>query len=230
VIERRSFLGALASSLAAPFAANGQPTDKIWRLGFLGSTPAGVSPESDRLLEAFLYELRHNGFVEGKNLILERRALENRHDRAPAIVAELIGLRVDVLVIVSNFAARAAQQATTTIPIVMPYAIDPVAGGLVYSLARPGRNVTGMTVFADDMDPKRLELLKTVAPKAVRVAVVQAAQPGRIDASQVDDLNAKLEAAARYLGISLVRVTFEDAATTSRKRPSRSHASVPMRC
>jgi len=206
VIERRLFVGALASSfLAAPFATNGQPTDKIWRLGYLGMVPAGASPETDRLIEAFLHELRQNGFVEGKNLILERRAIESRYDRIPALVAELIGLRVDVLVIVSNVAARAAKEATTT-PIVMPNMTDPVAGGLIYSLARPGGNVTGVTAFDDDLNPKRLELLKAVAPKAVRVAFVLGHQPSRIDASQVDELNKNLETAARSLGISLVRV------------------------
>ena len=107
MIDRRRFIGALASGvIAASFAADAQPTEKVWRIGNLGRSPAGTSPESERVLAAFMQGLRDNGFVEGKNIVLERRAMGSQVDPAPALVAELIGLRVDVLVILSTAAVR----------------------------------------------------------------------------------------------------------------------------
>ena len=99
MIDRRRFISALASGvMAAPFAAGAQPTDKVWRIGYLGNLPAGASPESDRIFAAFVQGLRDSGFVEGTNMVLERRAMAGQMDRAPALITELIRLRVDVLV------------------------------------------------------------------------------------------------------------------------------------
>jgi putative ABC transport system substrate-binding protein len=207
MIARRSFGGALAGSiLAAPFVADAQTNEKFWRIGYLGTVPAGVSPESDRVFAAFIQGLADSGFVEGKNFALERRAMEGRVDRAPPLVAELIRLRVDILVIATVAAARAAKEATTSMPIVMLHGTDPVASGLVASLARPGGNITGVTDFNDDLNPKRLELLKVAAPKAVRIAFIQPDYTGRFDAAQLDALNRDYDVAARALGVSLRRV------------------------
>ena len=139
-------------------------------------------------------------------MVFERRATEGRADRAPALIAELIRLRVDVLVVVGTPVARAAKEATTTIPIVMANASDPVASGLVASLARPGGDITGMTDFEDDLYPKRLELLKAAAPRIGRVAFVQEDYTRRLDAAKLIAMNKEQEAAAQSLGISLLRV------------------------
>jgi len=221
VISRRSFIGTLASGVsAAPFAADAQPAQKVWRIGYLGNLPAGSSPESDRIFAAFIRGLRDSGLVEGTNIVLERRAMAGRMDRAPALIAELIGLRVDILVVVSPAAARAAKEATATIPIVVTLGTDPVASGLVASLARPGDNITGLTDFNDDLNPKRLEFLKAAAPKAVRVAFIEPDYAGRFDVAQLDARNKEYDTAARGLGLRLLRVPLKtaqgfEAATTA---------------
>jgi putative ABC transport system substrate-binding protein len=162
VIDRRRLINGFAfSALGAPLtAARAHAPDKVWRIGYIGIASAGTSPQSDRLLEVFVQALRESGFVEGKNLILERRATEGRTDRSPALVAELIGLPVDVLVLLDIPGVLRAAKETATIPIVMLNASDPVASGLVTSLARPGGNITGLTDFNEDLYPKRLELLQ----------------------------------------------------------------------
>jgi putative ABC transport system substrate-binding protein len=220
VTSRRRILivGALAGST---LAAGAQPADKVWRIGYLGTAPAGTSPESDRLGAAFMQGLRDSGYVEGRNIAVVRRATEGRVERAPALIAELIGLRVDVLLVTSTAAARVAKKATTTTPIVVALlASDAVAGGLVASLARPGTNITGLTVFDEDLGPKRLEWLKTVAPRALRVALIEPDSTGIRDAVQADALNTEYEAAARRLGVSLLKVPLKaasdfDAATAA---------------
>ncbi len=211
MIDRRLVIGVLVGSvLAAPFFADAQPTEKVWRIGYLGTVPAGASPESDRIFAAFIQGLGDSGFVEGKNFTLERRAMEGRVDRAPPLVAELIRLRVDVLVVATVAAARAALEATTSTPIVMLHGTDPVASGLVASLARPGGNVTGVTDFNDDLNPKRLELLKIAAPKVVRVAFIQPDYTGRFDPAQLEALKQGYDVAARALGVSLRRVPLKN--------------------
>ncbi len=208
--DRRIVVAALASSVAAAhFAAGAQMTEKVWKVGYIGLAPTGASSEGERLVTAFLQVLTDNGFVEGKNLVFERRATEGRDvERAPALVAELIGLRVDVLVTLTTVVTRAAKEATTTIPIVMTVVSDPVISGFAVSLSRPGGNITGMTDFDNDLTSKRLELLKAVAPKAVRVAYMNDDLGMRFSAAQADALNKEHDAAARALGISLLRVSF----------------------
>ena len=185
--DRRIVVAALASSVAAAhFAAGAQMTEKVWKVGYISLAPTGASSEGERLVTAFLQVLTDNGFVEGKNLVFERRATEGRDvERAPALVAELIGLRVDVLVTLTTVVTRAAKEATTTIPIVMTVVSDPVISGFAVSLSRPGGNITGMTDFDNDLTSKRLELLKAVAPKTVRVAYMN------------DDLGRRFSAACR---------------------------------
>lgn len=205
MIDRRTLIGALAgSSVAESFAAGVQPVQKSWRIGYIGVTPRGASQEGERLLEVFVRSLRESGFVEGKNMLLERRAAEGRADRAAALADELVRLRVDVLVAVGPVPIRAAKEATATIPIVMLNASDPVAGGLVASLARPGGNITGLTDFDDDLYPKRFELLKAAAPGISRLAFVE--NTTLLDPATAGAIAKQYDAAAQALGLSLVRI------------------------
>jgi putative ABC transport system substrate-binding protein len=145
-----------------------QQTRKVHRIGFLS---AGSESSMSARTEAFLQGLQTLGYVEGKNILIEYRAAEGKYDRLPDLVAELIRLKVDVIVATSTLAARPAKAATKTIPIVV-LSGDPVGTGLVVSLARPGGNVTGVTNLSPDLSTKRLELLKEVAPGVVRIGVL----------------------------------------------------------
>jgi ABC-type uncharacterized transport system substrate-binding protein len=156
------------SLLGVPLAADAQPSAKVARIGYL----LGTTQEQEPLLEAFLEAMRALGYVEGRNLVMEYRAAEGQYERLPALAAELVRLPVDVLLAVTTPAALAAKQATTTIPIVMLGVGDPVASGLVASLARPGGNVTGVTSLQHELTGKRLELLKAVLPTVSRVAIL----------------------------------------------------------
>lgn len=176
--------------LAAPLAAEAQQAGKLTRVGFLrwGSAAAGEA-------EAFRQSLRDLGYVEGKNIAIEFRDAEGRNERLPDLVAELIRIRVDVIVAFTTPATRAVQQATSTIPIVTVSA-DPVGTGLVASLARPGGNTTGVSIVGPEADAKALGLLKETVPGLRRVAFVwdpsNAALVRRFQAA---------EAAARTLGL-----------------------------
>jgi len=153
----------------APHAAVGQQAGKIARIGYLAGNLAGYP----HLREAFLQGLRDLGYAEGRNLVIEYRSAEGKYEQLPALAAELVALKVDVIVTAGGTApALAAKQATTTIPIVMAGVGDAVAAGLVSSLARPGGNVTGVTDLEPELAAKRLELLKEAIPRAGRVAVL----------------------------------------------------------
>jgi putative ABC transport system substrate-binding protein len=144
-----------------------QPT-KIPRIGYLG----GISPSSNPArIERFRQGLRELGYIEGKNIVIEWRHHEGKLDRLPALAAELVRLKVDIIVTAGAPATRAAKEATVTIPIVMMQVGDPVASGFVASLARPGGNITGLSSLAPELSGKRLELLKETVPKLSRVAV-----------------------------------------------------------
>ena len=137
------------------------------RIGFLGSTSAaGLASR----LEAFRVGLRDLGYIEGKNLVIEFRWAEGKYDRLPELAAELVRLNVDLIVTAATPGVRAAKQATTTIPIVMASVGDPVASGLVASLARPGGNITGSTFFQPELMAKRIELFKEAMPRITQVA------------------------------------------------------------
>src|SRR3990172_2641395 len=157
------------SILAAPFAAHAQQPAKVPRVGYLSVLSFTDNPHD---LEAFRQGLRELGYVEGQNIAIEYRFGEGRPERLPALAAELVRLKVDVIVTAAPAAPEAAQQATNTIPIVFAAAGDPVAVGLVASVARPGGNITGLSSMASVVG-KQLELLKEVAPKVSRVAVLQ---------------------------------------------------------
>ena len=159
----------ILSLLTAPLTSNAQQAAKVPRLGLLipGSSPAFVSR-----IETFRHGLRDLGYVEGRNITMEYRFADGQADRLPALVAELIRLKVDILVVDGTTAIRPAQHATTTIPIVMAISGDPVGEGLVASLARPGGNITGLSSRAPELSGKRLEILKEAVPDLSRVAAL----------------------------------------------------------
>jgi putative tryptophan/tyrosine transport system substrate-binding protein len=184
--------------LAAPVGmATAQPPQKVPRVGYL-SPFSPSDPVRQRRLEAFRQGLRELGYVDGQNIAIESRWAEAQYERYPALVADLVRLKVDVIVAISGAATRAAQQATRTIPIVMLHVNDPVGSGLVASLARPGGNVTGLTIMDPDLVGKQLQLLTEVVPKVSRVALLR--HPDNpASAAQLREA----EAAARVLGVRL---------------------------
>jgi putative ABC transport system substrate-binding protein len=197
-MDRRTFLaGTGVVLLAAPLAAEAQQAAKIARIGYLS-----INAVTGRhLTEAFRQALRDLGYVEGGNVVMEYRDAEGRAERLPALAAELLALKVDVIVAPSTPAALAAKQATSTLPIVFIGASVPVTDGLVTSLARPGGNVTGLSVLASELVGKRLELLKQAVPGVSRVAVLW--QPGGQGERTDKDLVKEAEVAARALGVRL---------------------------
>ncbi len=166
---RRHFVILALGALAVPLAAIAQQAGKVWRVGFLG---AGSASSWKSRIDALREGLRDHGYVEGKNLVIDFRWADEYYDRLPALAAELIRLKVDVLLTHGTPGSRAAKQATTTIPIVMVLVGDPVSTGLVASLARPGGNLTGSTFFSHELAAKRIELLKEVLPRIRRMAVL----------------------------------------------------------
>ena len=144
-------------------AANESP-----RIGYLSPTSPSVSPTR---IEAFRQGLRELGYVEGKNIVIEYRYAEGKFDRLPALAAELVRLKVDLIVTTGPTVTHAAKEATTKVPIVMATDTDPVGNGFVASLARPGSNITGLSALAPELSGKQLELLKEIIPKLSRVAV-----------------------------------------------------------
>jgi putative tryptophan/tyrosine transport system substrate-binding protein len=159
----------VALALALFRVAEAQQTKKVPRIGYVSESGDANNPGAT--FEVFRRGLRDIGYIEEKNILVEPRYAEGKTERVPRLVAELVQLKVDVLVVVSTPAVRAAKQATKTIPIVMVTTVDPVTAGLIDSLARPGGNVTGLTLLTSDLNGKRLELLKEIAPKILRVVV-----------------------------------------------------------
>jgi putative tryptophan/tyrosine transport system substrate-binding protein len=199
VMERRTFL-ALVSLLAAPLAAEAQPADRIARIGYL--TTADIATAPYHLREAFLQGLRDLGYVEGRNLVVEYRLAEGKVERFPALAAELVALKVDVIVAPGTPQALAAKQATRTVPIVLASgASDPVTSGLVTSLARPGGNVTGLTGLGPELVGKCLEQLTQAFPGVTRIAVLW--QPGAVGERTEKDMLKGAEVAGRALGVRL---------------------------
>ncbi|MFI5373189.1 MAG: ABC transporter substrate-binding protein [Candidatus Rokuibacteriota bacterium] len=195
-MPRRAFMAAIAGGLlAAPLAAEAQPAGKVPLIGLLDYS----SPDPARLnwWKAFRDALRELGYVEGRSISFEARWAQGRVDRLPGLAAELVRLQVDIIVTGGGEAARAAKQASTTIPIVMADGADPVRLGLVESLGRPGGNVTGVTSLSTELIAKRVELLRQLLPKVSRVAVLWDETPNSRLSVQ------ELEAAARPLGIGI---------------------------
>jgi putative tryptophan/tyrosine transport system substrate-binding protein len=179
--------------LAMPLVPRAQPAAKVYRIGLLSPTPqqAGIEP--------FREGLRTLGYVEGHNVVIEHRSADGRFERLPDLAAELVGLKVDVIVAVVTQASLAAKNATKTIPIVMIGVADPIGSGLVTSLARPGGNVTGTSYPVVEVAGKSLEVLKEVIPKLHRVAALWNPANSVFQAQMVNET----EAAARALSIQL---------------------------
>jgi putative ABC transport system substrate-binding protein len=205
-MDRRMFLETLAGSLlAAPLAAGAQQAGKVWRIGLLQEGPnSRLDPGA--AVNGFLDGLRDLGYVEGRNLIIEHRYANNQPERIPEFAAELVRLKVDVIVTAGTRETVTAKAATSTIPIVMLFVGDPVGAGLVSSLTHPGANVTGTSVMMVDFSGKRLELLREIVPKLRRVAILGNPR----NASTAADMRAA-ETAARSLGLTVYSVEVDSA-------------------
>jgi putative ABC transport system substrate-binding protein len=196
-IQNRKWLAlsVIAFVLVMTREAQAQQPTKIPRIGYLSATSPSVNPTR---IEAFRQGLRELGYVEGKNIVIEWRYAEGKQDRIPALAAELVRLKLEVIVTGGPAITPAVKEATTTIPIVMGYDNDPVGYGFVASLARPGGNITGLANFNPELSGKRLELLKEIIPKLSRVAMLgTSTQPGNAQALR------EVEVAAGAFGVKL---------------------------
>ena len=194
---RRDFMTlVVGGSVARPFTAYAQQAGKVAKIGYLASNLANQGP-----LDAFRQGLSDLGYVEGRNVVIEYRDAQGKLEPLPALAAELVALKVDVIVASSTAAALAAKQATTVVPIVFATVPDPVATGLVASLARPGGNVTGLSNLNADLVGKCLEYFTQAVPAARRVAILW--QPGAFGAHTEKEMLKAAEVAARVLGIQL---------------------------
>jgi putative tryptophan/tyrosine transport system substrate-binding protein len=171
-MKRRAFItllgGAAASPVLWPIAARAQQVGKTYRIGFLGNSTAALEAN---LVGPLRDGLRDLGYEEGRNIVIEYRWANGNYDQFPALVAELLALKVDVIVTAGTPATLAVKQATTSVPLVMVAVGDPLNTGIAASLARPGGNVTGLSSIAPELEGKRLELLRQVVPNLSRVAV-----------------------------------------------------------
>jgi len=195
-VRRRTFIAGLGSAAAWPALARAQQP-AIPVIGYLGTQSADNDYKPATV--PFLQGLKETGYVEGQSVAIEYRWAENQNDRLPALAADLVRRRVAVVVAAGTSAALAAKEATTTIPIVFSTGTDPVASGLVASLSRPGANVTGTTVLAIELAPKRLQLLHDLIPNAATFGVL--ANP---TFSATSLMITSLQAAARTLGLQLI--------------------------
>jgi putative tryptophan/tyrosine transport system substrate-binding protein len=200
-LKRRNFITLVGGTVAGwslPARAQAQP--KVARVGML--IPAPVNALVTRLdFGRIRKEFADRGYVDGKTIIFEERGADGAYERLPALAAELVGLKVDVLIALSTPAARAAQHATTSIPIVMGSVGDPVGDGLVASLSRPGGNITGTTFLGPELVPKRLALLKELIPAATQIAVLW--DPGAFSEQTSKAMVQQTDEAARGLGLRL---------------------------
>ena len=204
-----------AALLSNAYLADAQQTGKVSRIGFLdASTVSG----SAVLVEPFRQELSKLGWIEGKSIAFEYRFAEGQPERLPELAAELVRLRVDLIVVAGIGAALAAKSVTASIPIVMAIAGDPVGAGLVASLAQPGGNVTGLSTLAPDLDTKRIEVLKDAVPKLVRVGLLLTPTAGLVGDRSLKDLRVtalslklKLEEIDTQLGTKGLESAFQTA-------------------
>jgi putative tryptophan/tyrosine transport system substrate-binding protein len=206
------------------FAEAQQPA-RIHRIGILSPVSGSVFPAR---VEAFRRRLRELGYVEGKNIVIEYRYAEGKGGRLPDLVAELVGLKVDIIVTIGPGATLAAKKASGTIPIVFASAADPVGSGLVSSLGQPGGNITGLSLMAPDLDGKRLELLKEAFPKVIRVAFLWLSGGPRGNLVLTD-----MEAVAKALGFKLISLEvrslddFEGAFARAKKERAQALIAIP---
>ena len=189
---RRAFITLLGGAAAWPLAARAQQSGKLPTIGFLGTDAF--------FLPGFHQGLKEAGYTEGENVAVEYRWAEDRYDRLPALAADLVNRHVTVIAAAgSTPVALAAKAATTTIPIVFLVGLDPVAAGLVTSLARPGGNLTGVTNLTAEVGPKRLEMLHALVPTAIAIALLVNPKSPELSEPQVQEL----QVAARRLGLQL---------------------------
>jgi putative tryptophan/tyrosine transport system substrate-binding protein len=199
-MRRREFITLIGAAAAWPLPARAQQGAKVARIGYL-VTASLESPEGRAMADAFRLGLRERGYVEGQNIVIEYRSADGRIERFPQLANELVSLSLDLIVAPNTPAARAAQRVTTTIPIVVPVMGDPVADGLVASLARPGGNITGLTFLGPELASKRLGLLKQALPNASRVGALW--HPGAYGERTTREMLQATEAAARTLAVEL---------------------------
>ena len=198
---RRELLVAIgAGALWAPFAPFAQQ-GKVRRIGFLAARARSTQSNPDVYYDAFVQGMREYGYIEGKNLVTEWRYADGRLERLPELAAEFVRSKVEVIVTHGNQGARAAQQATAAIPVVIAAVSDPVAAGIVASLARPGGNITGLSVMALDVSPKQIELLHLLIPKLSRIGLLV----NPLNSGHMDMLKST-QAAARRIGGSAFAV------------------------
>jgi putative ABC transport system substrate-binding protein len=197
-MNRRDTLLALLAlgAEARSRAALAQQPGKIWRVGFLSPTSASLSSQST---DAFLRRMRELGYIESRNLVMEWRFADGKLERLPGLAAELVQLKVDIIVTAGSPAISAAQKATSTIPIVMASAGDPVGSGFVKSLARPGGNITGLSNMSGDIAAKFIDLLRSVVPKLSRVAMLT-------PSTTYGELSKSVQAAAQKAGVKTLVV------------------------
>jgi putative tryptophan/tyrosine transport system substrate-binding protein len=190
-LKRREFITLIGGAAAWPLAAHAQQAGKVWRIAFITHVPQII-------YESLFEDLRELGYVEGQNVIVERQYAEGRVERFQEFAAEMVRLKADLIITTTTPAALAAKNATTTIPIVIPTAIDPVGTGLIASLAHPGGNITGGAILTGEMAAKRLELLKEVVSSLSRTAVLwNSSNPANALAWRAT------RGAARALGVTL---------------------------
>ena len=198
-MNRRAFVTGLGAVLAAPLAVGTQA--RVVRIGYLSL----VSAEADAVnVEAFRQGLRDYGYLDGQNTVIEARHADGVAERLPGLAADLVRLKVDVVVASTTYPVRAIQQASPTIPIVMAYTADPVGEKLVASLARPGGNVTGLSASVPEMAVKRLEMLQAIVPRITRAAFL--VNPATAKAARGGG-----EAAGRALGVPVTTLLVRDA-------------------
>ena len=198
-MQRRDFVMALGLAAVWPLPVQAEQPKKVPRIGL-------IMTGSRDSFNALIQGLRELGYVDGQNIAVEVRAANSKIERFPALASELVGLKVDVIVAGNSLAGRAAQQATTTIPIVVLNMGDPVADGLVASLARPGGNITGLTLLSPQLVPKRLGLLKEALPSASQVVALW--HPGAH--GERNDMMKEAEAAGLTLGLHVRFVAVQD--------------------
>jgi putative tryptophan/tyrosine transport system substrate-binding protein len=202
-VKRRNFITLFAGAAAAwPLAARAQQAGKVWRIGWLTGASREATPA---LPSAFLQGMRDLGYVEGRDFVMESRYAEGKYEQFPELAAELVRLKVDVILTGTTAAIRTLQSATTTIPIVLAYSTDPVGNGFVASLARPGGNVTGLSGSADDSSPKQLELVATVVPNVSRIGLL-----GNPATPTYTGVRTGAQSAAQKAGLSVVPVEARD--------------------
>ena len=208
-VPRRDFLLTGMALVTAPLAARAQQLGKVYRVGLIATTSpiselAGPEPVNPAV-RAFVQSLRVLGYVEGQNLILERRSAKGRFERFGEIVSELVRLKADVIVVPGDRLPKVAKAVTTTVPIVLASSTNPLGEGLVQSLARPGGNITGLTTLVGpEIEAKRLELLRTMVPSVSRIAYLASKE----DKDWESPWGQSVRTAAQALGVTLVLAEF----------------------